>query len=174
MRALLLAALTATLACGKKGPRVFEAYRDANAGFSLEAPKGWTLDAAPAAPARPALVTSFVGDPQPQDEGVPLGAVLSVTRLSRKASDKLIGETKALFPDDGPAAAESKPFARDYEHGGPTPMHQSAPVIAMRAEGKVFRTADAFYVVELRGVREKFELNRPALVRALATFRPAP
>jgi hypothetical protein len=42
----------------------------------------------------------------------------------------------------------------------------------MRVEGKVFRTADAFFVVELRAVRGKFEKNRPALERALATFRP--
>lgn len=171
MKRLILIVLTAAAACGKKAP-TYEAYRDAGAGYTLEAPKGWTLDAPPAdAAKRPAVTTQFIGDIEPQDEGVPLGAVLTVTRLSRMANEKLIKETKALFPDDGPASAESKPYSRDYEHGGPTPMHQNAAPIPMRVEGKVFRTADAFYVVELRGVRGKFEANRPTLQRALATFK---
>ncbi|MEQ1920511.1 MAG: hypothetical protein ABL955_15085, partial [Elusimicrobiota bacterium] len=84
----------------------------------------------------------------------------------------MLAPTKALFPDDAATPAESKPYARDYEHGGPTPLHQDAAPISMRVEGRVFRTAEAFFVVEMRAVRGKFDKNRHALERALATFRP--
>jgi hypothetical protein len=169
MRILFLAVLAAA-ACGKKAP-TYEAFKDAERGFSLEAPKEWAREAGPAG--KPAVVTEFIGDAQPQDEGVALGAVLTVTRLSRKAAPGILKETKALFSDDATTAAESKPYSRDYEHGGSSPMHQGAAPVPMRVEGKVFRTADAFYVVELRGVRSKFDANRPVLERALATFKPS-
>ncbi len=169
MRFLLLSALILAAGCSKAPG--YEAYRDA-AGFSLEAPKGWARDADPAPAGKPVVMTEFIGDAEPQDQGIALGAVLTVTRLSRRAGTKILAPTKALFPDDARTSAESKPYSRDYEHGGPTPMHQEATAIPMRVEGRVFRTADAFFVVELRGVRGKFERNRPTLERALATFRP--
>lgn len=162
--------LALALIAGCRQAPSYEPYR--GPGFTFEAPKGWPRDADPAAAGKPASRTEFIGDAQPQDEGVILGAVLTVTRLSRKADAKLLASTKALFPDDAAAAAESKPFARDYEHGGPTPMHQNAAAVPMRAEGKVFRTADAFFVVEFRATRDKFEKHRHALERALSTFRP--
>lgn len=167
-RPLLFAALALFAGC-RKAP-VYEAYRDVASGFSMEAPKGWPRDVGHSG--KPVIATEFIGDPEPQDEGVALGAVLTVTRLSRSAGEKLLAPTKALFPDDAATPAESKRYSRDYEHGGPTPMHQGSPVVPMRVEGKVFRTADAFYAVELRATREKFERHRHALERALATFRP--
>jgi len=165
MRRLILSA-----GC-RKAPS-YEAYRDADAGFSLEAPSGWRRDADPSPSGKAAVTTEFIGDAEPQDAAVVLGAVLTMTRLSRGAGDKILAPTKALFPDDAQAPAESKPYARDYEHGGPTPLHQGAVPVAMRVEGRVFRTRDAFYIVELRAVRGKFARNRHALERALATFRP--
>lgn len=168
MKWLILAVLAVSAGC-RKAPS-YEAYRDAGAAFSMEAPKGWPRESSPAG--KPVSTTEFIGDPEPQDEGVALGAVLTVTRLSRGAGDKILASTKALFPDDAAAPAESKRYARDYEHGGPTPMHQSAAPVPMHVEGKVFRTADAFYVVELRATREKFERHRQALERALTSFRP--
>lgn len=168
MRRLILAALVVSAGC-RKAPS-YEAYRDAGAAFSMEAPKGWPRESSPAG--RPVSTTEFIGDPEPQDEGVVLGAVLTVTRLSRGAGEKILASTKALFPDDGPSPAQSERYSRDYEHGGPTPMHQGAPSVAMRVEGRVFRTADAFYAVELRATKEKFERHRGALERALATFKP--
>jgi hypothetical protein len=170
MRFLLSVALILAAGCWKAPS--YELYRDAGAGFSLEVPKGWPRDADPAPGGKPAVTTEFIGDAQPQDHGIALGAVLTVTRLSRKAGVKMLAPTKALFPDDAATPAESKPYTRDYEHGGPTPMHQDAAPIPMRVEGRVFRTADAFFVVEMRAVRGKFEKNRHALERALATFRP--
>lgn len=167
---VILAGLIVSAGC-RKAP-MYEPYRDAGAGYSLEAPKGWPRDADPAPAGKLARTTEFIGDAQPQAEGVALGAVLTVTRLSRKAGEKILAPTKALFPDDASTPAESKPYARDYEHGGPTPMHEGAGPVSMRVEGKVFRTADAFFVVELRAVRGKFEKNRHALERALETFRP--
>lgn len=170
MRCLVLAALIASAGC-RKAPG-YEAYRDEGAGFAVEAPKGWTADADPAPKGKAVATTEFIGDPQPQAEGVALGAVLTVRKLSRGAGAKVLASTKELFPDDASTAAESARFSRDYEHGGPTPMHRDAAAVPMRVEGKVFRTADAFYVVELRATREKFEKHRHALERALATFRP--
>jgi hypothetical protein len=170
MRRLIFAALFVSVGC-KKAPS-YEPYRDAGAGYSLEAPKDWPRDADPAPAGKPSVTTEFIGDIEPQDQGIALGAVLTVTRLSRKAGEKMLAPTKALFPDDAATPAESKPYSRDYEHGGPTPMHQNAAPIPMRVEGRVFRTADAFFVVEMRAVRGKFEKNRHALERALATFRP--
>ena len=170
MRLLLLAVPILVVGCWKAPS--YEPYRDAGAGFSLEAPKGWPRDTDPAPDGKPAVTTEFIGDAQPQDQGIALGAVLTVTRLSRKAGGRMLAPTKALFPDDAATPAESKPYARDYEHGGPTPMHQDVAPIPMRVEGRVFRTADAFFVVEMRAVRGKFEKNRHALERALATFRP--
>lgn len=169
MRRLLLAALVVSAAC-RKAPS-YEAYRDP-AGFSLEAPSGWPRDPDPAPAGKPVTRTEFIGDPSPQDQGYILGAVLTVTKMTRTAPAKALESTKAHFPDDAATAAESKLFARDYEYGGPTPMHQSAAAVPMHAEGKIFRTPDAFYVVELRAVRSKFEAHRSALTKALATFRP--
>ncbi len=171
MRLPLLAVLILSSACSKAPS--YEPYSDAGAGFSFEAPKGWPRDADPSPTGKPVVTTEFIGDAEPQDEGLALGAVLTVTRLSRKAGEKILAPTKALFPDDAPTAAESKPYSRDYEHGGPTPLHQDAAAIPMRVEGRVFRTRDAFFVVELRGVRAKFDKNRHALERALASFRPS-
>ena len=168
MKTILACAL---LVAGCSKVPTYEPYRDP-AGFSLEAPKEWPRDADPAPAGKLATRTEFVGEAQPQDEGVILGAVLTVTRLSRKAGAKMLADTKALFPDDAATAAESKPFARDYEHGGSTPMHQGAKAVPMHVEGKVFRTADAYFVVELRAVRDRFEKHRPSFDRALATFRP--
>ncbi len=167
---MLVAALILVAGC-RKAPS-YEVYRDAAAGYAFEAPKGWPRDADPAPAGKPAVTTEFIGDAQPQDEGVALGAVLAVTRLSRKAGAKMLAPTKALFPDDAATPAESKPYARDYEHGGPTPLHQDAAPVPMRVEGRVFRTAEAFYIVEMRAFRGKFDKNRHALERALATFRP--
>ncbi len=149
----------------------YELYRDP-AGYSLEAPKSWPRDADPAAASKLAATTEFIGEINPQDEGVILGAVLTVTRLSRKAGEKMLASTKALFLDDAATPAESKRLVRDYEHGGPTPFHLGSVAVPMHAEGKVFRTADAYFVVELRAVRDRFEKHRPTLDRALATFRP--
>ncbi len=170
MKNISLCAVLVLAAGCSKAPS-YEPYRDPS-GFSIDAPKGWPHDADPAPAGKPAVRTEFIGDAQPQDEGVILGAVLTVTRLSRKAGDKVIGSTKALFPDDAASPAESKMFVRDYEHGGPTSMHQGAAAVPMHVEGKVFRTEDAFFVVELRAVRAKFEKHHHALERALATFRP--
>jgi len=163
--------LAAILAGGCTKAPSYEHYQDP-AGFSLEAPKDWPRDPDPAPAGKLASRTEFIGEAEPQDEGLILGAVLTVTRLSRKANDKMLASTKALFPDDAATPAETKVFARDYEHGGPTPMHQGSVAVPMHVEGKVFRTADAYFVVELRAVRDRFEKHRPAFDRALSTFKP--
>ncbi|MEQ1918496.1 MAG: hypothetical protein ABL955_04800, partial [Elusimicrobiota bacterium] len=81
MRRLLFAALLVGVGC-KKVPS-YEIYRDAGAGYSLEAPKSWPRDADPSPAGKLAVRTEFIGDAEPQDEGIVLGAVLTVTRLSR-------------------------------------------------------------------------------------------
>jgi hypothetical protein len=178
-----LALLLIAAAC-TKAP-VYEPLSDSALGYAMDAPKGWARDDAPDAAGRLAATTTFVGDAEPQSEGEPLGAVLSVTRLLRdpaaaKASpaarkafaEGVLAPTRALFPDDGPHAAASERYGRDYEHGGPSPLHGSARPVPMRVEGRVLRTADAYFVVELRGERSKFDRHRPVLERALASFRP--
>lgn len=169
MRIFILASLFISAGC-RQSPS-YELYRDP-AGFTVEVPKGWPRDAHLAPAGKPAVTTEFIGDAEPSDQGIALGAVLTVTRLSRKAGAKMSASTKALFSDDAATPAESEPYARDYEHGGPTPLHQNATPVPMRVEGRVFRTPEAFFIVELRAVRGQFERNRPTLERALATFRP--
>ena len=166
---LFLAQLVLVAGC-QKSPS-YEVYRDPSSGFSLEVPMGWSHEGTAPTATKPVVSTQFIGDAQPQDGGIPLGAVLSVTRLSRGAGEKLLAPTKALFPDDAPTPAESKPYSRDYEHGGPTPLHPNKTPIPMRVEGRVYRTSDAFFVVELCGVRDRFHRNHHALRQALATFR---
>lgn len=156
MRRLALAALLSAVACGR--PLEFEPYRDDARGFSLEVPAGWPRETRPASGNGPIVETRFIGSIEPQDEGEPLGAVLSVTRRRELPA--------------GPPPPEGR-YARDYEHGGPTPFH-SRPATPMRVEGRAFRGRDAFFLVELRGARDRFDRFRPALDRALATFRPAP
>lgn len=82
--------------------------------------------------------------------------------------------TKALFSDDAATPAEPKSYALDYEHGGPTLMHKDAAPIPMRVGGRVYRTADAFFVVEMRAIRGKFDQNLHALERARALEVAAP
>lgn len=156
MKLFVLAALAATGACARVGG--YEVYRDAEFGFALEVPASWAKETRPGSGRGPVVERRFVGDAQPQDEGEPLGAVLTVTR-------------RASLPPGPPPPADR--FGRDYEHGGPTPLHR-VEATPMRVEGRVFRGRDAWFIVELRGARSKFDRYRPVLDRALASFRLAP
>jgi len=183
MRRLAAAAALVLLGTACRRAPAFAPYADPAGRWSLEVPSGWTPDPGPVR--LPTSGVDFVGALEPQDEGVPLGAVLSVVRHARRRADHPGGDAafrgyetavlkpaRELFGDDGGAPA-SKDFARDYERGPGGPLHGNKS-FAMRAEGFVRRTADAYYVVEYRATRENFERYRYALDRARASFRLTP
>lgn len=126
-RSALLAAALAAAACAKKPD--FEVFRDPSGQVAVEVPSGWGRDGDDGLGRKPMSAVSFVGEVAVQDEGVPLGAVLSVTRFSRNRSDypaeKAVREywetnvllpTEALFGDvrpSKPAIKEPEGLAKD-------------------------------------------------------------
>lgn len=183
MRAVSILLLLAAAAACSRAPRLVE-FRDPAGRYSLEVPSSWARDLDPDPDRKPATTARFIGALEPQREGVPLGAVLEVTQLSRRPDavpggpaafkafdEKVLKPTRDLFGDDG-ASAATRTYSRSYDYGGPTPFHPE-PAVSMSAQGAVYRTADAYYVVEYRATRENFDKCRYALDRALATFRVA-
>lgn len=183
MKRTAAAFLLLTAACSR--PPRYAAYQDPAKRYTLEVPATWAVDADPNADKKPASKTEFIGAARPQREGVILGAVLSVSRLSRARKDfpgtdaafkgfdeNILKPTRDLFGDDA-AAPAAKTFSRDYDFGGPTPLH-SDPAVAMRSVGTAYRTADAYFVVEYRAAKENFEKYRYAYDRAVLTFKPVP
>ena len=187
---LLLAALLASACAGKPA---FEPYRDPAGDYSLEAPKGWPREGNADLKRRPSSVVSFVGVPEPSDEGTPLGAVLYVTKFYRLRSDfpgddkafaaykkEVLVPSDALFgegpmPSDAPVVSDTqlgglpaKTYRRDYEHFNR--LHMPRPV-PMRLEDVVARTPEAYYVLEYRAAREFFDRHHAVFERAKSSFQ---
>ncbi len=143
---------------------------------------------------KPVAVVSFIGEVQADDEGVPLGAVINVTRIARaKAdvpggdkgfaayqknwlfrSDALFGGPKDVLPENQkpllalPISDETvgglKAKVYRQEFTESNPVHNSNSV-AMRLEDAVVQTPEAYYVLEYRATKELFDKHYPVYQR---------
>lgn len=194
-----MALLVVLEGCGRAP--VFETYRDPSGAFTMDVPKGWQRDGDPDTTRRPVAVTAFIGQVAVQDEGTPLGAVLYVTRLSRRADHPkgekafrdykraLLEPTAALFSGNRRGLTEEmrKGLPQQIEKlemgGFPArtyrrefrhfnPLHMSEAV-PMRLEDAVVETPEAYFVLEYRATADLFEKHYHAFQRARATFQPA-
>lgn len=181
MRSFPLVLLLAACACSR--PPRFVTYHPAM-GYTVEVPEGWRLDADPVPDRKPATSSFFVGAAQPQMEGRPLGAVLSIGRFMRRRADTpggaaafkayadgFLKPTIKLFGDDAPAAA-TKSYSRKYTEGESGGGMHGNNRIAMHVAGTAFRTAKAYYLLECRSTAENAPLCRAALDHAVSTFKP--
>lgn len=173
--ALLLVAFTA--AC-HRAP-VYESYADPAGRWSLEVPKDWTRDG-DLTDRKPVWEMRFVGAAEPQLEGRPLGAVLTMRRVSRRRADfpgddkafrryddEFLKPARALFGDDG-TAADQKQYDRSYEISS-GPLHGDKSV-AVREQGAVYRTADAYFVMNYLAAKDDFVPYHYAYERARLSF----
>lgn len=152
----------------------FQTYSDPSKDFVLQVPKGWLQEAINR---RPTSVASFVGEVTDQDEGIPLGAVLYVTKFYRYRADHpgsnagyeaylkdVLLPLDVLFgasPEKLPAEIRKKlasPVNETQLSGLPAktyrrdfehynPFHMSRSY-QMRLEDVVIRTPTAYYVLE--------------------------
>ncbi len=185
MRILTLAGILAFLLLGCSRPPVFETYTDPGGDFTLEVPQGWPRGGNADRKPKPVSVVEFIGKADPQDEGIPLGAVLSVSKLYRERADipgdeqtfqryrtNVLEPTDALFKAPADLTISGRP-AREYRRESD---HVKAPFhggtrIPMRFEGFVVETPSAYYVIEYRASRENFDQYSFALSRARTSFR---
>ncbi len=140
MKIIPLLVLAAAAACAK-APE-YAPYRS-TAGYTLEVPSAWRVDADPVPDRKPATNTFFVGP-----------VTLSVGRFVRRSADAdyqkgFLKPTIKLFGDDAPAPAR-KAYSR----------------------GVAIRTADAYYLIECRAEKANQPLCAAALEHALKTFAP--
>jgi hypothetical protein len=198
MRAFLpLAAALALVSCAR-APE-FERYDDPSGDYRLDAPKGWQHWGNADRKAKPIRAVMFVGKISSQDEGIPLGAVLSVTKLYRRRADypgkrsayeryrkDVLMPSAAIFGDAGTnlpkAVAKLLPQgvrderlaglpAKSYgrEYEHFNKIHMPAPV-AMKLEDVVLRTPEAYFVLEYRATTELFDRYHYAFERAKESF----
>lgn len=200
MRRLL--PVLAVLAASCARPLEFASHQDPAKIFSAEVAKSWRLDGDKDLSRVPVAVVSFIGAVDVQDEGVPLGAVINVTRVSRSPSEQPKGGARQAFLDGWiapsdvlfgapretlkaglrdslPARVDETTLggipAKTYrrDYVHNNPIHMKAPV-AMRLEDVVARTDGAYYIVEYRATAERFDALRPAFERFLKTFAFGP
>lgn len=173
---LVLAAAALVLAgCSKKG--AYARYEDPT-GFSAEVPATWPRDGDKDLTRRPVAMMSWVGADQPQDEGVALGAVLHVTRVSRKREDlpprwswpkyqaEWLNRPDQLF-------AKGKGDLAEYAEEGTVEnkLHGLAPTL-IKTDTVVLRTPDAYWVLNYSATQDKFGQHLAAFERLKATAKP--
>ena len=190
MRSLLVAALVlAGLSACRAKPHTV-AYVDPSGLFRAEIPDTWRRDGDKDLSRKPVAVVSFIGEISSQDEGLPVGAVINVTRITRLAnevpggdkgyaafqrnwlsrSDALFGGPKNVLPEDQkallslPVADETiggrKAKVYRQEYRQGNPIH-STSAPAMRLEDAVIQTPEAYYVLEYRATQDLFDKYYP-------------
>lgn len=187
-------------ACSRQG---YETCSDPEGNGSFEVPKGWAREGNAGLGHKPVSTALFVGYVAAQDEGIPLGAVLSVTKLYRQRSAPAGGDkafqdfrktvllpTEVLF-GQAPTSALPEELRKglaggveDTMLGGCRPTyrrefaHYNRPAYAQAARpasgGCRHPDAGGFYfVLEYRATCELFEKHCEAFQRAKASFKLA-
>lgn len=186
----------AMIAC-RRAPHVV-AYSDPSGLFRSEIPDDWRRDGDKDLSRKPVAVISFIGEIQSQDEGIPLGAVINVTRISRDKADVPGGEkgfavfqkswllrSDALFGGSKDVLSEDqKPLlalpiadatigglkAKVYRQGyrQANPIH-SPNAPPMRLEDAVVQTPRAYYVLEYRATQDLFDKYYPVYRRFIGS-----
>jgi hypothetical protein len=185
MRKAPLFALALAIAACRAKPHPM-AYADPSGLFRCEVPDTWRRDGDKDLSRKPVAVISFIGEVQSQDEGLPLGAVINVTRISRNKadvpggdkgyavfqknwllrSDALFGGPKDALPDNQkPVLALTisdetigglKARVFRQDYAQGNPIHNTNAP-PMRLEDAVVQTPEAYYVLEYRATKDLFD-----------------
>lgn len=190
----------AAAACSR--PLAWQRYEDASGDFSSEIPASWQSINDPDLKRRPVAVLAFLGEMKTQDEGLPLGALIYVTRSTRAPSEMPAGgparrayaaawlaSSDMLF--NGPVESlpvdplKGLPKVSEISLGGKTARtyereyehfnaaHMPRPVL-MRLASVAVRTDKAYYIIEYRATRDLFDRHRPVFERFLKSFAFGP
>lgn len=174
-RALPLTLALLACACGKK--LTFEPYQDAS-GFAAEVPSGWSRIGDADLTRKPVAVATWIGKAIADDEGTPIGAVINVTRISRKPADLQKGQDWARYKADWldrtdalffKAKGDAASFRQEFTLGNKT---HGLPPTPMRLEDVVLRTDDAYWVLDYRATAELFDRYYPAFEKLKASAKP--
>lgn len=174
---VLAAAALVLTACSKKPQYV--RYEDPT-GFSADVPASWPKTGDKDLTRKPVAMMSWVGADRPQDEGQILGAVLHVTRVSRRREDlppKQSWDKYAaqwLAPSDRLFAGKSGDVAEyanetTVRHDGGLHAPQAIPI---KAVAVVLRTPDAYWVLNYTATKDNFDKYAAAFERLKATAKP--
>lgn len=174
-KAAPLVVLLLTAACSK--PQAYVAFSDPS-GFSADVPSGWTRSGDADFSRRPVAVLTWIGVMTAQDEGIPIGAVINVTRVSRKREDlkderswqrykaDWLDRSESLFAKTmGDSAAFTQKFTMENK------LHGLKPT-AIQLEDVVLRTPDAYWVLDYRATTALYDKHRPAFERLKKTAKP--
>ena len=184
----LVGILALMLLSGCSRPPAFEIYTDPGGDYTLEVPREWPKNGNADRKPKPMSVVEFIGKLDPQDEGIPLGAVLSVTKFYRDRADipgddqafqnyrkKVLEPTDILFQSPAGftlSGRAARDYRREYTHVK-APMH-GGDKIPMRFEGFAVETPMAYYVIEFRATQDNFDKYSFALERARSSFKLLP
>jgi hypothetical protein len=177
----------ALLAAGCSKPLEYAEYRDPAGGFTASMPKTWDANAKGPFPEWPARKTEWIGEVADQHEGIAIGSIYTVWKMSRKPTakqkkyaDSMLAATDALFADEAPqdvmvapgefqghaAVAFQRELTENLGEGGKLRSHPS------RISGIAIQTEDWYYVLEYRATLTLFEKNLPVFQKLRESFKP--
>jgi hypothetical protein len=177
----------ALLAAGCSKPLEYAEYKDPAGGFAASMHKEWIANAKSPFPEWPARKTEWIGEVADQHEGVAIGSIYTVWKMSRKPTAKqkkydetMLAATDALFADEAPQDVMVAPgefqghpavaFQRELtENLGPEGKLRSHP---SRISGIAIQTPDHYYVLEYRATLPLFEKNLPVFQKLRESFKP--
>lgn len=173
----LLAAVLLAAGCSKKVEYVH--YEDPT-GFSADVPAKWPRLKDPDLTHKPSAMMEWVGVDAPQYAGEILGAVIHVSRISRKREDvppklswekysaDFLAPAEKIFANQSGDTAEA---TKETTLQDRSPFHTLAPT-AIKTDLVVLRTPDAYWVLNYTATKENFDKYAPAFERLKATAKP--
>ena len=189
-------ALAAAAGCSRAPS--FETYEDPGGDFHVEVPKDWQAVGNANKASKPISAVMFVGKMIEQEQGIPMGAVLSLTKFYRRRADypgknqsfekyrgdvlvpsgvlfgdspsKLAPALRKLLPTDVQESTFSGHPARIYGRSYVQNSRNDGKQIPMRLEDIVIQTPSAYYVIEYRATVDLFDLYKYAFDRARESF----
>lgn len=187
MRRLLLGLALLAAACSK--PVEYAEYRDPVGAFTVQMPRDWPADSKGPYPEWPAHKTEWIGEVADEHEGVAIGSIYTIWRMSRKPNaqqkryqEQMLAATDALFADEAPPDVMVAPgefqghpavaFQRELTENLGGGMHGKLRAHPSRISGVAIQTPDWYYVLEYRAVLPLFDKNLPVFQNLRATFKP--
>jgi hypothetical protein len=191
MRLLSLALL---LLSGCAKPLSFQEYREPGGEFSVRVPVGWQMSERGPFSRKPVGEVWWVGELVAEHEGWPLGVMLFVRRLDRQHDPRAtayrkydLAPTEALFGENPPAGKISVTKTEllglparlvtndEYiDTTGDGLFHGPVKEYPSRVRVLVIQRPEAYYVLEYRAVRDRFEKYLPAFETMVASFKLKP
>jgi hypothetical protein len=177
------------LAAGCSRQLEYAEYKDPAGGFTAQMPKSWDAVARGPFPEWPARKTEWIGEVADQHEGVAIGAIYTVwkmsrkpTKLQKKYADSMLAATDALFADEAPADVMVAPgealgysaraFQRELTENLGGGLHGPVRSHPSRISGVAIQTPEWYYVLEYRAVLPLFDKDLPVFQKLRESFKP--